>query len=168
MANETYVTVRGFTGADPRLFRNEDGGTTVLFRVGVTPRSFNRKSEKFEDGVTTWYSIRCYGPLADNVINSVFRGTPVVVRGKLSHRESVDKEGVNRYEITVVADSVGIDLNTGQARFTSVKNQRLDAVHGEPAGSASEVPVADEEPPYSADDPLEYSTDPAGNLAGVS
>ena len=188
MSNETYVTVRGYTGGDPTVFRNEQGGSTVVLRVGVTARVYNRSAQEFRDGTTAWYSVRCYVYLAENVVGSVSRGTPVIVRGKLVPRIWQDRDGNNRIDNTILADALGVELSTGTAKFTSVKNQKLPAVAGEPAGSASEDNVPEEiagTPPedepigedstafeepraeYEEHEDPDYRYDPVGNLATV-
>ncbi|MGO1590908.1 MAG: single-stranded DNA-binding protein [Ancrocorticia sp.] len=183
MSNDTYVTIRGYAGGSPTVYQNE-GGTTVVLRVGVTPRNFNRESGEFRDGTTAWYSIRCYGSLGENVKKSVGRGTPVIVRGKLSPRTWQDKDGISRVDNTIAADALGIELSTGTAFFTQVKNHKLDPVDGEPAGSASAEPEPDEGVDEGApveseaeqdgradanryDSAPNRSYDPAGNLASV-
>lgn len=190
MSNETYLTIRGFVGADPTVFHNDATHTTAVIRVGVTARNFDRRTGLFADGVTAWYSVRCYGELATNVTRSVKRGTPVIVRGRLSPRQWTDKEGTIKTDNVVVADSVGIDLNTGWASFVRARKDSLEPVEGEPMHAASGSLVApsassadmsqrgysaesasssdsavDGGPESSAES--ENTRDPAGNLAFV-
>lgn len=138
MYNETVVSVRGWTGAKPRVFDNANGGRTVVFPVGVTPRVLNRATGAYEDGRTIWYDVRCYGRLAANVSASIGVGAPVMVRGALVLRERTDREGVAHRSFTIVADAVGIDLNTVSASFRKSFGPG-DAVDGEPPSAASNL-----------------------------
>ncbi|MCF2705864.1 single-stranded DNA-binding protein [Arcanobacterium haemolyticum] len=117
MANETYLTVRGFVGSDPMIFRSETGRTTAVVRVGVTARNYDRAANAYVDGMTAWYTVRCYGDLGENVAKSVTKGCPVLVRGRLSLRTWNDRDGHSRTEFVIAADSLGLDLNTGWAKF---------------------------------------------------
>ncbi|WP_164546611.1 single-stranded DNA-binding protein [Actinobaculum sp. 352] len=137
MSNETLIAIRGYVGADPTVFSNALGRTTSLVRVGVTPRNFRRDTRTFENGTTSWYSVRCYGDLGTNVAECVRRGTPVLVRGRLNTRTWTDKEGHNHSENVIVADAFGIELSTGQAKFVKTRQKALDPVDGEPRESAS-------------------------------
>ncbi|MBM7825724.1 single-strand DNA-binding protein [Arcanobacterium pluranimalium] len=191
MSNETTITVRGWAGNDPIIYSNSDSAdgnqtriSTVVVNVGVTARIFSRKSGQFEDGNTTWYSVRCYGSLARNVSMCVHRGTPLLVRGRLVTRSYVDKEGVTRTSNIIMADSVGIDLNNGIASFVKSSQAALPQIDGEAnkwevgreqneADARSILqPVADSEESH---DPLsdgdkqdDGGLDPAGLLVGVS
>lgn len=173
MSNETYVTIRGYAGADPMVFRNDAGNTTTVVRVGVTARNFDRKAGVFADGTTAWYSVRCYGELAENVIRSVRKGMPVLVRGRLAHRQWADKEGHAKTDLVIVSDSFGIDLNTGEAQFVRTRRGNLVAVEGEPAHAASvpgdSVDVGGEEPREGAEESksADEAVRSAGNLARV-
>ncbi|WP_188042597.1 single-stranded DNA-binding protein [Changpingibacter yushuensis] len=148
MSNETFLTIRGFAGADPTVFHNESGRVTVVIRVGVTARNFDRRLNTYSDGTTAWYSVRCYGDLAENVSRSIHKGSPVLIRGRLSPRTWTDKDGRTRTDYAIAADSVAIDLNTGWATFVRTRKQSLEPIEGEPAHSAS---ADDEAPPPSLD-----------------
>lgn len=176
MSNETYVTIRGFVGADPSVFHNETSKVTVVVRVGVTARNFDRKLSTYVDGNSAWYSVRCHGDLAENVVRSVRKGSPVLVRGRLSPRMWTDKEGRSRIDYAIAADSIALDLNTGWATFVKARQRTLEPIEGEPAHAASndesvvpEETAADsssEAAPIDAEDEA-VQADPAGVLAGV-
>lgn len=135
MANDTSITVRGWAGAKPTLYINSQTqgkkiskiSTTVL-NVGVTPRNYNRQTGDFQDGDTTWYSVRCYGALARNVAISIQKGTPVLVRGKLTTRSYQDKTGVDRQAQVIIADSLAIDLNYGVANYVKARGEAKEEV----------------------------------------
>lgn len=190
MANDTIVTLRGWVGADPTVFKNTispDGEvtarTTTILRLGVTPSYFNRMKGGYEDGTTAWYSIRTYGPLADNVGASIRKGTPIIVRGRLIQRNYTDKDGNDRSEQVVLADAVGVDLNTGTASFVKVSSSPVHAVAGERLGSTSEDEITQDPSSDNATDVYgtsdegervddkkseqNKSKDPAGKLASI-
>ena len=122
MSNETYITVRGYAGADPVAYDNGNGLTTVVARVGVTARIRDRETHRYRDGTTSWYSVRCYGDLGLNVSRSVRRGTPVLVRGRLVERSWTAKDGAERTDLSIIADALGIELSSGVATFVKVRH----------------------------------------------
>lgn len=121
MYNDTRISVRGYVGGQPDIYDNENGEQTVVFSVGVTARAWNRQENRMKDGETAWYSVRCYGNLARNVAASIEKGSPVMVRGRLVSRAWKDDSGIERSRHVIIADAVGIDLNTGTARFSRVR-----------------------------------------------
>ena len=127
MYNDTRISVRGYVGGEPDVYDNERGGQAVVFSVGVTARIWNRQENRLKDGETAWYSVRCYGDLGQNVATSISKGTPVMVRGRLATRAWKDNSGVSHVRHVIIADAVGIDLNTGTAQFSRVR--RGDTAH---------------------------------------
>ena len=121
MYNDTRISVRGYVGGEPDVYDNENGGQAIVFSVGVTARSWNRQENRMKDGETAWYSVRCYGDLGQNVVASIGKGTPVMVRGRLATRAWKDQSGTAHTRHVIVADAVGIDLNTGTAQFSRVR-----------------------------------------------
>ena len=116
--NETTVTVLGWVGGDIS-YREVSGGFGVAnFRIGTTPRHFDKVVGGWVDRPTTWFQVECWRSLADNVRQSVQRGHPVLVTGRLKTTEWVDGEGVNRTKTVIDAFSVGHDLARGTTAFT--------------------------------------------------
>lgn len=141
MYNDTRISVRGYVGGQPDIYDNENGGQTVVFSIGVTARAWNRQENRMKDGETAWYSVRCYGNLAHNVAASIEKGSPVMVRGRLVSRAWKDDSGIERSRHVIIADAVGIDLNTGTAQFSRV---RRGEVPEEVSEAAAAAPAASE------------------------
>ncbi|MDP9806869.1 single-strand DNA-binding protein [Trueperella bonasi] len=147
--NNTYVTIRGWIGGEPKLFSNNDTKSegeatraTTIFRVGVTPRYFNRHEGRYTDGVTTWYAVRCYGALATNASLSLKKGMPVIVRGRLVTRLWNDRDQVQQRELSIIADSVGVELSNGIVNYVRRADMTLPPQPGEP-GWAGDDSVAE-------------------------
>ena len=143
MSNETYITVRGYAGADPVAYDNGNGLTAVVARVGVTARIRDRETHRYRDGTTSWYSVRCYGDLGLNVSRSVRRGTPVLVRGRVVERSWTAKDGAERTDLSIIADALGIELSSGVATFVKVRHTSADS-NGRPIPEAGPQGVSGE------------------------
>lgn len=145
--NDTYVTIRGWIGGEPKYFSNSNDDDTAshatFFRVGVTPRYYSRREEKFTDGVTTWYSVRCYGKLAMNAAVSLKTGVPVLVRGRLTTRLWKDKQGEEHSELAITADSVGLELSNGIANYARRIDVAVTPDAGEPGWQGIETTDTD-------------------------
>jgi single-strand DNA-binding protein len=132
--NETYVTLCGWLGGDVML-RQAAGAPVASFRVASTPRRFQRQTETWEDGATQWYTVNAWRSLATNCADSLRRGDPVVVHGKLTARSWVSKTGAEVTSFEVEAAFVGHDLNRGTSEFQRRKQPSTAA--DEPAVSAA-------------------------------
>ncbi|HRD60812.1 MAG TPA: single-stranded DNA-binding protein [Nocardioides sp.] len=127
--NETYVTLRGWLGGDVR--HRLAGDTPVAeFRLGVTPRRFDRQRSEWVDDPTQWYTVKAWRQLADNCRDSLRRSDPVVVHGRLAQSTWI-KDGIERTSVEVTAVSVGHDLGLGTSEFRRTGTSRREGVVAE-------------------------------------
>jgi len=131
--HETYVTLSGWLGGNVDL--RDAGGTPVAtFRVASTPRRYQRRTDTWENGDTQWYSVNAWRTLGQNCADSLRRGDPVVVHGKLTAHTWTTKAGLEVTTFEVEAAFVGHDLNRGTSTFRRRK----------PVVDVAEEPVAEE------------------------
>ena len=132
--NDTYITLTGWVGSDVSLREVAGGQPVANFRVATTSRRF--RNNRWEDGTTTWYSVRAWRRLADNVTESIRRGDPVVVHGRLEADVWTKEDGTTNTQLVITATSVGHDLSRGTAVFS--KPTRAEGVaSGETLAPAS-------------------------------
>ncbi|HEU4948818.1 MAG TPA: single-stranded DNA-binding protein [Kribbella sp.] len=115
---ETYVTVQGRVGSDVE-YKDATATKVALasFRLGSTPRYYDRGEGGWMDRPTTWFTVECWRSLAENVKSSLERGQPVMVTGRLKTTEWVDDQGVRQSRTVLDAFSVGHDLTRGTAVY---------------------------------------------------
>ncbi len=131
MANETFVTVQGWIAGVPMV--REVGGVPVLnFRVGCTPRHFNRANGQWVDSETQWYGVSAWRRLATHAGVSLQQGDAVIVHGRLNHRPYVNKSGVEVVAMEIEAFSIGHDLNRGTASFVKAPPASGSGAAGDP------------------------------------
>jgi single-strand DNA-binding protein len=138
--NETFVTLSGWLGSNVTL-RQAAGVPVAAFRVASTPRRFQRSTETWEDGDTQWYSVNAWRALAENCEQSLRRGDPVVVHGKLTAHVWTNKAGVEVTTFEVEAAFVGHDLNRGTSEFR--RRKPAPATDAATAPLAATTPTAD-------------------------
>jgi single-strand DNA-binding protein len=122
--NDTYITLTGWVGSDVTLREVAGGQPVANFRVATTPRRM--RNNEWKDGNTTWYQVKAWRNLADNVARSIGSGDPVVVHGRLEADVWTKEDGTVNTQLVVTAISVGHDLSRGTAVFT--KPARPEAV----------------------------------------
>jgi len=118
MAGETIITVVGNLTADPELRFTPNGPAVANFTVASTPRTFDRRSNEFKDGETMFLRCSVWREVAENVAESLSRGSRVIVQGKLRSRTFETKEGERRTVFELDVDEVGPSLRYATANVT--------------------------------------------------
>ena len=122
-SNDTVITIVGNLTADCELRFTPSGHAVANFTVASTPRQFDRQSNEWKDGETLFMRCSVWREAAENVAESLQRGTRVVVQGRLVSRSWEDKEtGQKRSVMEMQVDEVGPSLRYATARVN--KTQR--------------------------------------------
>jgi single-strand DNA-binding protein len=129
-----YVTLVGFVAQDPRQRQIKDGLRVTDLRVGATTRVQDRVTKEWRDADTSYYDVTCWRRLGDHVRASMHKGEPVFVKGRFKSRSYEDKNGQLKNVISIVADTVGHDLNRGPANYMRPSPPPA-ATEGDPAGN---------------------------------
>ncbi|HET8598806.1 MAG TPA: single-stranded DNA-binding protein [Segeticoccus sp.] len=122
MAGDTVITVIGNLTADPELRFTPSGAAVANFTVASTPRQYDRQSGEWKDGETLFLRCSVWRDAAENVAESLTRGTRVVVQGRLKSRSFETKEGDRRTVFELDVDEVGPSLRYATAKVN--KTQR--------------------------------------------
>ena len=96
MAGDTVMTVIGNLTADPELRFTASGAAVANFTVASTPRTFDRASGEWKDGEALFLRCNIWRQPAENVAESLVRGSRVIVSGRLKQRSFETKEGEKR------------------------------------------------------------------------
>lgn len=123
--SDATVTVVGRLTAKPTYGQTKNHDVFANFDVAVNHGYYDRERQMYIETGASFFSVSTFRNLAINVIESLERGTPVVVQGRLRlvKWESNDKQGMTA---RIEANAVGPDLNWGQADYTNIKRPRLD------------------------------------------
>ncbi|MGL5928238.1 MAG: single-stranded DNA-binding protein [Dermatophilaceae bacterium] len=121
MAGETTITIIGNLTADPELRFTPSGAAVANFTVASTPRTFDRQSQEWKDGETLFMRCAIWRDAAENVAESLNRGTRVVVTGRLKSRSYETKEGEKRTVVELDVDEVGPSLRYASAKVTKAE-----------------------------------------------
>ncbi len=118
MAGDTVITIVGNLTNDPELRFTPSGAAVANFTVASTPRSFDRNSNEWKDGETLFMRCSVWREAAENVAESLTRGTAVIVQGRLQSRTFDTKEGEKRTVVELACDEVGPSLRRATAKVT--------------------------------------------------
>lgn len=151
MANGNVVEIIGNLTRDPELRFTPSGAPVASFGVAVNRRWQNRQTNEWEEQVS-FFDVVCWRELAENVAESLTKGTRVMVSGRLDQRSWDTQDGEKRSKVEIVADEVAPSLRWATAQVT--RNERRDGGGGGGFDSAPppvEPPAggyADDEEPF--------------------
>lgn len=116
MAGDTTITVVGNLTADPELRFTPSGAAVANFTVASTPRIYDRQSGEWKDGEALFLRCNIWREAAENVAESLTRGSRVIVTGRLKQRSFETKEGEKRTVMEVEVDEIGPSLRYATAK----------------------------------------------------
>jgi len=118
VAGDTVITVVGNLTADPELRFTPSGAAVANFTVASTPRTFDKNSNEWKDGEALFLRCSVWRQAAENVAESLQRGTAVIVQGRLKQRSYETKEGEKRTVYELDVEEVGPSLKWATAKVT--------------------------------------------------
>lgn len=116
MAGDTVITVIGNLTADPELRFTASGAAVAGFTVASTPRTFDRQTNEWKDGEALFLRCSIWRDAAENVAESLTRGSRVIVSGRLKQRSYDTREGEKRTVVELEVDEIGPSLKYATAK----------------------------------------------------
>jgi len=173
VAGDTVITVIGNLTADPELRFTPSGAAVANFTVASTPRMFDRQTNEWKDGEALFLRCNIWREAAENVAESLTRGSRVIVSGRLKQRSFETREGEKRTVVELEVDEIGPSLKYATAKVNKASRSggggggfcgggggsRQPAAQSSGGGAASEDPWGsapasgsfaggDDEPPF--------------------
>ena len=162
MAGETVITVIGNLTADPELRFTPAGAAVANFTVASTPRTFDRQTNEWKDGDALFMRCNIWREAAENVAESLTRGSRVIVSGRLRQRSYETREGEKRTVVELEVDEIGPSLRYATAKvnkanrggggggggFNSGSGSSGGSGGGRSNSSSNSGSGGDEEPPF--------------------
>jgi single-strand DNA-binding protein len=160
MAFDNTVTVVGNVTRDPELRFTPSGAAVATFGLAWNRRSTNARGETEEQ--VSFFDVTCWRQLAENIAESLTKGTRVVVYGRLEQRSWETGEGEKRSKVEIIADDVAPSLRWATAEITRNDFRGDDSGggggggRGGPSrgggGGGGSRPATNEPPPYDSDE----------------
>jgi len=132
---DTNITVIGNLTADPDLRYTAKGDAVASFTVASTPRV--KVNGEWTDAEATFWRCSVWREAAENVTESLHKGTRVVVTGRVKSR-SYEKDGAKRTSLEIDVEEIGPSL-----RYAIAKPEKSGARTSKPAdqwGTSTDAP----------------------------
>ena len=129
-AGDTQITIAGNLVDDPELRFTPSGQPVAKFRVASTPRFLDKNTNEWKDGDSLFLTCNVWRQAAENVAESLTRGTRVIVSGRLRQRSYETKEGEKRTVYEIEVDDVGPSLRNASAKVNRIARSGGDGGYG--------------------------------------
>ncbi len=127
---DSSITIVGGLGRDPEIRYTAAGRAVATLGVAVSRRWMDRKSNEWQEQ-TSWFDVVVWGDMAENVSDTLSKGTRVIVTGRLEQRQWETEQGEKRSKVEIVADEIGVSLRWATAE---VKRSERRSGSGESQG----------------------------------
>ena len=131
------VTIVGNITNDPELRFTPSGAAVASFTVASNSRYLDKTTNEWKDGEPVFMRCSVWRQYAENVAESLTRGTRVIVTGRLKQRTYDSREGAKVTVMEMEVDDVGPALRTATAKVTKVARSGGGGFGGQASGGGS-------------------------------
>lgn len=118
MAGLPEITIAGTLVADPELRYTPTGGVVASFTVAANDRRYDNTTGEWVDKGATFLRCSIWRQAAENLAESLTKGTRVLVTGVLRQRDWETPEGQKRTSFEVDATDVAASLKWATVKVT--------------------------------------------------
>lgn len=155
-AGDIVVTVVGNLTNDPELRFTPSGAAVASFTIASNSRYLDKTTNEWKDGEPVYMRCSVWRQYAENVAESLTKGTRVIAQGRLKQRSYETREGEKRTVIEMEVDDVGPALRNATAKVNRVQRDGGGFGGGSAASGPSDDPWASgpsggagfDEPPF--------------------
>ncbi|MDF1761051.1 MAG: single-stranded DNA-binding protein [Coxiellaceae bacterium] len=101
------VILVGYLGAAPECYGSANGRDLAAIRLATTQTWRDKLSNKLQQQ-TEWHRVVFFGRLAEVAIEYLSKGSLIYVEGYLKEKKWLDKSGVTRYVVEIIAKEMNI------------------------------------------------------------
>jgi single-strand DNA-binding protein len=115
---DNTVTLVGNLTDQPEVRFTSMGTAVANFTIASTSRVFDREAREWRDGDTLFMRCTVWQQSAENLADSLAKGTRVIVSGRLRQRSFETREGEKRTTVELVVDEIGVSLRYATVQIT--------------------------------------------------
>ena len=143
---DAQTTVVGNLTRDPELRYTNSGMQVTSFGLAVNYRRQNRQTGEWDEE-TSFIDVTCFGGLAENVAESLTKGSRALVTGRLQVRTYDRRDGGQGTAVEVIADEIGPSLRWATAQVERVNRSGGGGGGGYGDGGGAARPAANQAAP---------------------
>jgi single-strand DNA-binding protein len=130
------ITIHGTVGQDPELRFSASNNAVLTFSVADNYGKDDKKK-------TTWHNVIVFGKVAENVANSIAKGTTVLITGRYEQEEFTKKDGTTGKTTKLIADEVGVSC-----RWNAWVRDQTESTMAQVGFVGKQMPTLTDEEPF--------------------
>ena len=142
-AGDIVITVVGNLTNDPELRFTPSGAAVASFTVASNSRYLDKSTNEWKDSEPVYMRCSVWRQYAENVAESLTKGTRVIVNGRLKQRSYETREGEKRTVLEMEVDDVGPALRYATAKVNRIQREGGGGGFGGGAPAAGGAPADD-------------------------
>lgn len=104
---------------DPELRFSAAGAAIVSFTIVTSRRVKDQASGDWSDADTTYWDCKAFKQSAENIAESLVKGTAVIAQGRVVQESWEDRQtGAKRSKMVMLVDEIGPSLRSATAKVT--------------------------------------------------
>ena len=111
---DNSITIVGNLTRDPEIRYMANGTAKAQLGIAVSRRWQNRQTNEWEER-TSFFNVVVWRDMAENISDTLTKGTRVIVNGRLEQRSWETEQGDKRSVVEIVADEIGPSLRWATA-----------------------------------------------------
>lgn len=113
------TTLVGRIVKDPELRFSAAGAAIVAFTIVTSRRVKDQASGEWSDADTTYWDCKAFKQSAENIAESLVKGTAVIAQGRVVQESWEDRQtGAKRSKMVMLVDEIGPSLRSATAKVT--------------------------------------------------
>jgi len=150
MLGDAQITIIGNLTGEPEIRFVTSGHACAKFSVAVNRRYRDQAGNWKETDRPSFYWVTVWRQLAEHVVETLHKGTRVIVHGTIAERAWEDKDGQPRSTFQIDATAVGTELTFATATVTKSTKQ---AGPPDPEWDSASRTAPAEDDPFRTDEP---------------
>ena|SRR2546423_11483680 len=115
---DNAMTLVGNLTDEPEVRFTSNGTAVANFTIASTSRVFDKEADEWRDGDTLFLRCTVWQQSAENLADSLTKGTRVIVSGRLRQRSFETREGEKRTSVELVVGEIGVSLRYATVQIT--------------------------------------------------
>ncbi|WP_052069537.1 single-stranded DNA-binding protein [Streptacidiphilus albus] len=138
MAGETKITITGNLADDPVLKYTDGGAAVVNFTVIANEKTYDAANRRWRDGDTLYMPCVAWRQYAENIAESLTKGTRVHASGALKQRVQQPSDGPRRVYTELLIEEIGPTLRFASATITKSGGRTAGQPPAQPTGAPAQ------------------------------
>ena len=149
-AGDIVITVVGNLTNDPELRFTPSGAAVASFTVASSSRYLDKATNEWKDSDPVYMRCSVWRQYAENVAESLTKGTRVIVTGRLKQRSYETREGEKRTVLEMEVDDVGPALRYATAKVNRIAREGGGGGYGSGNGGGAAAGGAPADDPWAS------------------